>query len=448
MVAFTFFDKYLIALDTYFSWVPTWKTLGYLKFIQIAKCLIMQSGPFFAGYLLSLTPHHKISLYYKVLAAINLVLLLCFHLAFNNVDEEVQIRKRKSLLIREEPERQSLVDSVGPRDADKSMVNKIILPRDVKEELLTAREAHDHPKNQTVLAQPVHVTSDEPPTNRAELVKEGYEKPKEIEQHDHVIRTNQEDNKAIEQSPEARRSVASQAYTSTESEQRSIFYIVSLVWNDLAARHIIIIGLYLRIAKKYVDFGFHLWAEISRKENGLGLSKLQLGTFSTAGGITSVVLFYIIFFQDKVESLPYLIRRSLIILTFTIAAFPFLILTTGATLNFLIFLSILSFMINESILFTAWVGLVNTCLPKTVRGRVYSLSLALKGIIGFTCTIFIFEGFRHSLESPTLTYYIGPLNSTIFFWGFALLTVIMCIVYRRLAVVEDEDEEGKFYLTF
>ena len=144
--------------------------------------------------------------------------------------------------------------------------------------------------------------------------------------------------------------------------------------------------------------------------------------------------------------LPSRDRQEIIRAIITIAIFPFLILAHGMFLNFLVFITILSFMINESIMFTSWVGLVNTCLEKSVRAKVYSLSMAVKGIVSFSMTYLIFEAFKRILESRFLTRYIGPMNSLVYFWVFAFVGFYVAFRYRNIRLYEDEKEDGMFHM--
>lgn len=221
-----------------------------------------------------------------------------------------------------------------------------------------------------------------------------------------------------------------QAILQKEEANGSFFDSFKEILKESSSRNIVFMGLYLRMAKKYVDYGFHLWAEISVKENGLGLDRALLGKLSTSGGISSVLLYFTIFNNQKPEDLPYLTKRSLLLLSLTTMAFPFLVFLSGFWLELGIFVSILSFMINEAILFTAWVGLLNIYIKKHMIAKCYSLSLAIKGIIGSTCSYLIFESFKWSLDSKLISDWLAPLNSILFFWAFSFGSILMLKFYK------------------
>ena len=91
MVMTTVFDKYIIAIDTFLSWVPADRQISYLRLTQLTKSLLMQSGPFLGGFLVSISGPNRVSVYHKVLAAIMLALTLLFNLVFK--DEQSGLRQ-------------------------------------------------------------------------------------------------------------------------------------------------------------------------------------------------------------------------------------------------------------------------------------------------------------------------------------------------------------------
>jgi MFS family permease len=388
LILSTVFDKYIIALDTFLDWVPGSKLLAYLKFIQLTKSILMQSGPFLGGVLVSVSSNH-IQFYYRVLACFLISMLVAFNLLFVIFPAKIENKVKSDLP--ENPEEVAIVNR-SPE------VEKVSHLDDEEDKLPNKRDTDRYMKTVAVSGMDDQVDS---PHLRSIEVESG--------------------------SPPA------------SGSGGSTFSWVYELMMDATARHLILLGLFLRMAKKYVDYGFHLWAEISRTENGLGLSKLELGTLSSSGGILSVLIFFLVFTKSDVSELPHVMRRSFLLLSLTIMAFPFLIFLSGSALKFGVFSLVLLFMVNEAILFTSWVGLLNTCLPKEVRARSYSLSLAVKGVIGFACTVFIFRGFKSSLESKFLDSLIGPLNSIIFFWGFALSSLGMMVYYSRLKVSKSTD---------
>ena len=99
------------------------------------------------------------------------------------------------------------------------------------------------------------------------------------------------------------------------------------IWNFREAIYLIFLVLYLRMAKKYVDYDFHLWAEIKREEIGLGLNKFTLGSCSSLGGIKSVIIYFSLFSSVELTDLLYVIKRSFILISATVFCFTFLIFT-------------------------------------------------------------------------------------------------------------------------
>ena len=398
LILSTVFDKYIIALDTFLDWVPGAKLLSYLKFIQLTKSILMQSGPFLGGVLVSVSSNH-IQFYYRVLAAFLLFMLVAFNLLFVLCPAKVEAKLKSDHT--EHPEEVAIV--TRSPEVEKQQVE------DDEDKLPNMRDLENR--------KPQPFTD----TDQHESTVVGRNKPSELE-------------------------VSSTAIPSSQTPEQSTFAWIYVLIADPTARHLILLGLFLRMAKKYVDYGFHLWAEISRTQNGLGLTKLELGSLSSSGGILSVIIFFLVFNNVEVSELPHVIRRSFLLLSLTIMGFPFLIFLSGAALKLGVFLLVLLFMINEAILFTSWVGLLNTCLPKEIRARSYSLSLAVKGVIGFACTLVIFRGFKASLESKFLDSLIGPLNSIVFFWSFALASLGMMVYYSKLKVTLNGNGSAKLVI--
>lgn len=387
LILSTVFDKYIIALDTFLDWVPGSKLLSYLKVIQLTKSLLMQSGPFLGGVLVSVSNDH-IQFYYRVLAGFLLVMILAFNLLF-------------------------VVWSAKP----------------------PAKLKIDSPEHSEEVAIVGRTLETDKPSTPVDEEEDKFANMRDAENLKVAAHENQEQGQLTDgrQPGQALEVASSETPRSQATETSTLSWVYELIM-DPTARHLILMGLFLRMAKKYVDYGFHLWAEISRTQNGLGLSKLELGTLSSSGGILSVILFFLVFTNKGVNELPHVIKRTFLLLSLVIMAFPFLIFLSGSALKFGVFALVLLFMINEAILFTSWVGLLNTCLPKAVRARSYSLSLAVKGVVGFACTVFIFRGFKVSLNSKFVDGLIGPLNSILFFWSFALASLGMMVYYSKLKV--------------
>lgn len=389
MVASTLFDKYVIALDTFLSWVPAEKKLSYLSIFQMTKSIMMQSGPFLGGALVSLSQRH-ILVYFGILCATMLSLTLGFNVVFWNHWSE------KSHIIR-----------AGFKEADdEASIHPDFSPPANPEEQ-PVPEVHDEEVNP--LKRDSRATGDRPlDTKKPEV----------------TLIT------AVDSKPP----VGDIRAESFDVNCLSFRETLMIIWKDQTARHLILLGLYLRMAKKYLDYGFHLWAEISPAENGLGVPKLHLGVLSTAGGISSVLLFFFVFSSVKQEQLPKLILRSFLLLSLTILMFPFLVLLSGPMLYLGVLVAVLSFMLNEQVIFTCWVVLLNTCLPKSVLARTYAISLAIKGLVGSFCSFLIFKLFRWTLESPSVSALLRPLNSLLFFWTFAFASLFMFWFYRRIDV--------------
>ena len=75
------------------------------------------------------------------------------------------------------------------------------------------------------------------------------------------------------------------------------------ILKDKSAASLLFLGIYLRLVKKLVDVALHLWAEIGVSENGLGYDKTTLGTYSTVGGMLSVVL-YLYLAKEQISEMP------------------------------------------------------------------------------------------------------------------------------------------------
>lgn len=384
MVFSTVFDKYIVALDTFFSWVPESKKITYIRAIQLVKSLMMQSGPILGGLLTSLKLTEGIThvaFYHRILAAVMTTLLLAFNVAFIQEGSTVskpadEDDKWKQIRCKQETER--IVRNTGDQ-----------LDEEVAE-------------------------------RRVEIVKDGGD-----------LADTDVNYQAVKIGPPA---------NEREIEKLGILKNFLYIWNHREARYLILLGLYLRMAKKYVDYGFHLWAEIKREENGLGLNKFALGTCSSLGGITSVAVYFLLFTDLEINDLPRIIKRSFILISATVFCFPFLIYFRGFLLDVAVYLIILSFMINEALLFSGWIGLLNTCLPKSIRARSYSLALTIKGCIGFFCSYLLFAGFRWSLNCKAISAVIGPLNSAMFFWLFAAASLAVYSSYRHMTVTKLEGQ--------
>ncbi len=386
MVVSTVFDKYVIALDTFLSWVPAEKKLSYLGIFQMTKSIMMQSGPFLGGALVSLSQRH-ILVYFSILCATMLILTLGFNIAFWN---------HWSL--------KSHIIKTGFREADDEASMSPDMCQATDSEQQTTAEAHDDEGN---------------PLKRDS---------KQIS--DKQLETNKPETPVIAADTKAQSGDI--RADSFDVSCLSFRETLTIIWKDQTARHLILLGLYLRMAKKYLDYGFHLWAEISPAENGLGVPKLHLGVLSTSGGISSVLLFYFVFSSVKQEQLPKLILRSFLLLSLTILMFPFLVLLSGPVLYAGVYAAVLSFMLNEQVIFTCWVVLLNTCLPKSILARTYAISLAIKGLVGSFCSFLIFKLFRWTLESPAVSSLLRPLNSLLFFWTFAFASLSMFWFYRHI----------------
>lgn len=386
MVASTIFDKYVIALDTFLSWVPPEKKLSYLSIFQMTKSIMMQSGPFLGGALVSLS-HRHILVYFSILCTTMLCLTVGFNVAFWNYWSE-----------------QSHI--IGP--SFKETDEEASIQPDLSETTST---------NEQVTGEP-HDEEDNPLKRESRVAGEKQQISKKPE--------------VIAIAPDSSAAVGDIRADTFDVNCFSFRETLMIIWKDQTARHLIFLGLYLRMAKKYLDYGFHLWAEISPAENGLGVPKLHLGVLSTAGGISSVLLFYLVFSKVKIEQLPKLVLRSFLLLSLTILMFPFLVLLSGPLLYAGVYAAVMSFMLNEQVIFTCWVVLLNTCLPKSVLARTYAISLAIKGLVGSFCSFLIFRLFRWTLESHTVSALIRPLNSLLFFWTFAFASLFMFWFYRRI----------------
>lgn len=383
MISSSIFDNYIVALDTFFNWVPEHKKISYIRSLQLVKNLLMQSGPALGGILTSLPLTSHLSLYHRVLAIAMLSLLIAFNIVFKDVREDDHNHE----------ESQPKTEWHTQIDDEKERIRNGENPEGLEGEFSKARERQLAVKDSCILSD-TNVTYEAvkigPPEEEAKIEQEGF------------VRN------------------------------------FRLIWQNKNARWMILLGLYLRMAKKYVDYGFHLWAEIKREENGLGLNNFILGTCSSLGGISSVFLYLLIFSNLEMKDLPRLIKKSLFFISLTIFTFPLLVFLRGFMLDVAVFGLILCFMISESIVFSGWIGLLNSCLPKHIRARSYSLALTIKGCLGFFCSYFIFEGFRWSLNSPLITKLIGPLNSAIFFWIFGLGSLAVLYLYKDLKLDHDK----------
>lgn len=371
MVLSTVFDKYIIALDTFFGWLPSDGKISYIRYNQLVKSLMMQSGPMIGGLLTSLrltAGVSHIAVYHRLLAVVMAALLVSFNMAFMRGvgDGAKRVGGRGWQRVDGDDRR--------GRDGVDDMDDGVIVRRG---EVIDA-----------VSDVSVNVKSVEVEVNRDE----------------------------------------------EKMQDAGIWGDFVAIWNFREARYLIFLGLYLRMAKKYVDYGFHLWAEIKREENGLGLNKFALGSCSSLGGITSVLIYFSLFSSVEMTDLPYLIKRSFLLISATVFCFPFLIFLKDLYLDIAVYLIILSFMINEALVFSGWIALINTCLPKSIRARSYSLALTIKGCIGFCCSYVIFAGFRWTLNNKTISSIIAPLNSIIFFWSFSGAGIAVFIVFKDMSL--------------
>ena len=417
----TVFDKYIIVADTFLGWVPQDKKLSYLKFYQITKSLMMQSGPFMGGLLVSISPQHLLT-YFGALFSIMVCLGIGFNLLFWGETSRKSVDSHNGLKQLEDDEFSLGLESIeigNPQGLSNSK------KRDDEEgnPLFREKEFYSESEGSTsVKMKSKTENQQEKPSN--EFHSQGEEKSGVGKSEQSIdIRSDNFDASSL-----------------------SLWEISKLIWKDETGKNLIFLGIYLRMAKKYLDYGFHLWAEISRSENGLGVPRMELGTLSTCGGITSVLMFYLLFKNPKVEDLPQIIKKCFFAISLTILCMPMIVFFEGVILQALIYLTILVFMVTETIIFTSWVVLLNTCLPTSVLARTYAISLAIKGVIGSLFSFLIFKFFRWALESSLISSMMRPLNSILFFWNFALGSFGMLIYYRNMRI--NNNDPSKIQLDF
>lgn len=199
-------------------------------------------------------------------------------------------------------------------------------------------------------------------------------------------------------------------------------------------------GIYLRLVKKLVDVAVHLWAEIGVNENGLGFDKATLGTYSSVGGILSVIL-YLYFASEDMASMPRQLSVNLLVCAVCIFMFPFLGVVPSALLNPLLVVLILVFNYCFSALFAVWIGLLNTGVRREIRAKSFAITLAIRSVIGSYISTQSFELLKWALHSPAVTQYLGGrLNSAVFFWLFAGVNLAMFAYFKKLRVVKKEKD--------
>jgi len=210
------------------------------------------------------------------------------------------------------------------------------------------------------------------------------------------------------------------------------------ILKDKNATALLFLGIYLRLVKKLVDVALHLWAEISISENGLGYDKALLGTYSSIGGILSVIV-YLKFANDDIMSMPAQLKSTFLITAGTIFLFPFLAILQGWALNGLLIALILVFNYCFSVLFSVWIGLLNNGVRKEIRSKSFALTLAIRSIVGSYISYLCFELMRWSLSSKSVTNLLGGrLNSALFFWLFTLINLGMYWFFRNLKLSKKE----------
>ena len=213
-----------------------------------------------------------------------------------------------------------------------------------------------------------------------------------------------------------------------------------VVFTDKGACSVIMLGIYLRLAKKLVDVALHLWADIGVNENGLGFDKIELSRYSTAGGILSVLVYSYLANED-LQLIPENLRSSLITSATVFFLMPFLSLPTGLIQKACLVAIILVFNYCFSALFAVWIGLINNGVKKEMKSKNFALTLAIRSIIGSWIADQCFKLFKWALGSPDVTAVLGgKLNSVVFFWLFALENIGMYVFFRKLRLVKQEKE--------
>ena len=231
----------------------------------------------------------------------------------------------------------------------------------------------------------------------------------------------------------------------SESDELKGFSGYLTIMKNKTAASLIFLGIYLRLVKKLVDVAFHLWAEVSTENNGLGYDKVALGSYSSFGGILSVML-YLVFAKEEISSMPQQMNMSFILLAITTFLFPLLSLTNGWLLDAGLVILILVFNYTFSVLFTCWIGLINEGVRKEIRSKSFAMTLAIRSIIGTYLSNKAFDLIHWSLDSPVVTSYLGGrMNSAVFFWLFTLINLGMYGYFRKLKL---EKKDKKYELVF
>jgi hypothetical protein len=213
-----------------------------------------------------------------------------------------------------------------------------------------------------------------------------------------------------------------------------------VVFTDKGACSVIMLGIYLRLAKKLVDVALHLWADIGINENGLGFDKIQLSRYSTAGGILSVILYSYLSNED-LQLIPQNLRSSLLTSAAIFVLMPFLSLPSGIFQNVCLVVIILLFNYCFNALFAVWIGLINNGIKKEMKSKNFALTLAIRSIIGSWISDQCFKLFKWALGSPDVTSILGgKLNAAVFFWLFALINIGMFLFFRKLKMIKKEKE--------
>lgn len=215
-------------------------------------------------------------------------------------------------------------------------------------------------------------------------------------------------------------------------------YLVIL--KDKTALSLLLFGIYLRLVKKLVDVAVHLWAELGENENGLGFDKITLGTYSSVGGMLSVIL-YLYFAKEDIDQLPGQLRLNLILCGVCVFCFPFLNVLPKYLLNVGLAVLILIFNFCFSALFSVWIGLLNTGVRKEIRSKSFALTLAIRSIIGGWITNKCFELLKWSLSAKEVTEFLGgKLNSAVFFWLFTGVNLVTYLYFRNMRVRKQEKD--------
>lgn len=217
------------------------------------------------------------------------------------------------------------------------------------------------------------------------------------------------------------------------------------ILKNKTATSLMLLGIYLRIVKKLVDVAVHLWAAIGEGEHGLGYDKTVLGTYSSIGGMISVVL-YLKFAEESVGMLPQQLKLNLLINSVTMLLFPFLGIVHGVVRHAMFAILILSFNYCFSGLFAVWIGLINNGVKKEIKAKSFALTLALRSVFGTIITDATFGVLKWSLASKDVTAVLGGgLNTILFFWIFVAVNILMYFYFRNLKL---EKKEKLYELSF